>query len=125
MIFVKHKGNFKNVEAVIKGSEKKEFLSNASSYGQMGVDALRLATPKKSGKTADSWIYEIRKNGASVTIGWMNTNVKNGVNIAVLLQNDHATGNGGFVRGIDYINPAMRPVFNSVAEGTWKEVTSQ
>ena len=93
-------------------------------YGQMGVEALRSATPVDSGKTAECWGYEIsvRKEGA--TIHWTNTNQNKGVYIAVILQYGHGTGTGGYVQGIDYINPAIRPVFDKIAEEAWMEVVN-
>lgn len=93
-------------------------------YGQMGVEALRSATPIDSGKTAESWGYEIsvRKEGA--TINWTNTNQNKGVYIAVILQYGHGTGTGGYVQGVDYINPAIRPVFDKIAEEAWMEVVN-
>lgn len=93
-------------------------------YGQMGVDALASATPVDSGTTAESWGYEIsvRKEGA--TIHWTNTNQNKGVYIAVILQYGHGTGTGGYVQGVDYINPAIRPVFDKIAEEAWMEVVN-
>jgi len=89
----------------------------------MGVDALRDATPKDTGKTADSWGYEIIVNNGSASIVWTNSNQNHGVYIAVLIQYGHATRGGGYVQGRDYINPAMRPVFDKIANDAWLEVT--
>lgn len=91
-------------------------------YGQQGVAALAAATPVESGTTANSWSYEIKSSGQSATIYWSNSNVNKGVNIAVILQFGHGTGTGGYVQGRDYINPAMRPVFDKIAEEAWREV---
>ena len=91
-------------------------------YGQQGVAALSAATPVESGTTANSWSYEIKTSGQSATIYWSNSNVNKGVNIAVILQFGHGTGTGGYVQGRDYINPAMRPVFDKIAEEAWREV---
>lgn len=91
-------------------------------YGQQGVAALAAATPVESGTTANSWSYEIKSSGQSATIYWSNSNVNKGVNIAVILQFGHGTGTGGYVQGRDYINPAMRPVFDKIAEEAWMEV---
>lgn len=91
-------------------------------YGQMGIDALKDATPKDTGKTSESWIYEIKRNSNSLSIVWKNTNIVDGVPIAVILQYGHGTRNGGYVKGIDYINPAMAPIFEEIAEEAWKEV---
>ena len=95
-----------------------------SKYGQIGVGALASATPLDSGKTAASWGYEISMSGNSATITWINSNQNQGVNIAVILQYGHGTGTGGYVAGRDYINPAMRPVFDKITEDVWREIQS-
>ena len=100
-------------------------LGELDKYGRMGIQALAEATPKDTGKTASSWKYEIVRSGGSVTIQWFNTNENKGVNIAVILQYGHGTRNGGYVKGRDYINPAIRPVFDEIAESAWKEITSE
>lgn len=92
-------------------------------YGQMGVDALSAATPVDSGVTSSSWRYEIHRSGGTVSLRFLNSNVNEGVNIAVILQYGHGTGTGGWVQGRDYINPALRPVFENMAKEIWKEVT--
>lgn len=97
--------------------------SNFDHYGRSGVEALRAATPVDSGETAQSWGYRVIHTRSGVTIEWYNTNIVDGVNIAVVLQYGHATRNGYFVQGQDYINPALRPVFDQIAEDAWKEVT--
>ena len=91
-------------------------------YGKRGVDALRSATPIDSGLTADSWEYEIEKTANGYGISWNNTNVNKGVKIALLLQYGHGTGTGGFVQGVDYINPALTPIFDELANAAWNEV---
>lgn len=93
-------------------------------YGQLGVQALSLATPLDSGETATSWNYEIEQDGDTITLAWNNTHVNHGVNIAVILQYGHGTGTGGYVVGRDYINPALRPIFDDIADAVWKEVSS-
>lgn len=93
---------------------------NLDKYGRRGVAALSAATPKESGVTANSWEYRVTNN----SIEWYNTNVVDGVNIAIILQYGHATGTGGYVRGYDYINPAIRPVMDEIADEVWREVTS-
>lgn len=93
-------------------------------HARAGVVALANATPVDSGLTASSWTYEIRVSGESATINWVNTNVNKGVNIAVILQYGHGTGTGGYVQGRDYINPAMRPIFDRIAEEAWMEVVN-
>lgn len=92
-------------------------------YGKMGVEALRANTPIDTGSTANSWYYKIERDGKGVTINWLNRNVNKGVVIAVILQYGHGTGNGGYVRGTDYINPAMRNIFQKIADDMWREVT--
>ena len=122
MIKFKVTGDFSKT---LKSMEKlKEFVhkGNLDKYGQMGVDALKQATPRRTGKTAESWDYEIVAENNKVSIYWTNTNINNGVNIAVILQYGHGTRSGRYVQGIDYINPAMKPVFEDIADKAWKEV---
>lgn len=95
-----------------------------SKYGKIGVNALLQATPKDSGVTSQSWNYRIEVNNNNASIVWYNTNVVKGVNIAVILQYGHGTRNGGWVEGTDYINPAMKPIFDKIADQVWKEVTN-
>jgi hypothetical protein len=89
----------------------------------MGVEALASATPVESGQTANSWYYEIERTNTSVTIKFCNSNIQNGVPIAVILQYGHGTGTGGWVTGRDYINPAIQPIFDEIVNKTWGEVT--
>lgn len=96
--------------------------ANLAKYGELGVQALAANTPKDTGQTAGSWYYTIEKSKDSVTISWENRNVHNGVVIAAILQYGHGTGTGGYVRGIDYINPSMKPVFQQIADDAWREV---
>ena len=101
-------------------------LRNArvQSLAQQGVTALQKATPKRSGKTADSWSYEIEDDGNAITIFWTNSNVENYVNIASIIQYGHATRTGGYVEGIDYINPALQPIFEKITNEVWRAVVS-
>lgn len=124
MISITTKGDFKNLDSFLKKMNRKQYLNVLDKYGQIGVSALQNATPKRSGKTAASWSYEIHhdRNGASIV--WTNSNENNGVNIAILIQYGHGTRNGGYVQGIDYINPSLRNVFNDLADAVWREVTS-
>ena len=92
-------------------------------YGKLGVDALASATPIDSGDTASSWTFEVERTGSTYSINWLNNNVKGGVNISIILQTGHGTGTGGYVQGRDYINPAIRPVFDKIANEVWREVT--
>lgn len=124
MIRFKHKGDFKHTESFFKKVRERSYLNTLKKYGQAGVDALASATPKDSGATAAAWSYEIVQTDGGYSIYWSNSNTNNGVNIAVILQYGHGTGTGGYVRGIDYINPAIRPIFDQIADDAWKEVTS-
>ena len=122
-----HKGGFNNLENFLVKSLHISPLVRPilEKYGKRGVEALKEATPKDSGKTADSWVYEIVKDErGNYQIVWSNTNVVDGwANVAVLIQYGHATRGGAYVKGIDYINPAMRPVFEKMAQEVWMEVT--
>lgn len=95
------------------------------SYAQKGVSALSAATPKETGETASSWGYSIEKSHGKTTITWTNSNINEGVNVAVILQYGHGTRNGGYVEGIDYINPALKPVFQEMADAMWKELIQE
>lgn len=92
--------------------------------GRRGVEALSAATPVDTGATSQSWRYEINLDRTRTTLTWLNTNTVNGVNIAIILQYGHGTGTGGYVAGKDYINPAIKPIFDDIANSVWKEVTS-
>lgn len=124
MIVVRHKGSFKHTEKFLKTMSKKQYFQRIEKYAKRGVDALASATPVDSGKTAASWGYEIHTSKTGLEICWTNSNVNKGVPIAILIQYGHGTGTGGYVQGIDYINPALRPIFEQIAEDVWKEVTS-
>lgn len=125
MISFRHKGDFKNTEKLLKKSLGKDYMAVLRQYGQRGASMLSSATPFESGETAASWSYEIIQNENGISICWNNSHVEKGVNIAIILQYGHATRNGGWVQGRDYINPALRPIFDEMAEAAWKEVTSQ
>lgn len=119
-----HKGDFKKTDHFLNKMKRNDYLKILNKYGQIGVRALSNATPVDSGTTAESWNFEIQTNRTGATIYWTNSNINRGVNIAVILQYGHGTGTGGYVQGRDYINPAMRPVFDKIANEAWKEVTS-
>ena len=121
-----HKGNFNHLEAFLAKSLKISPVieSILRKYGKKGVEALTEATPKETGKTSESWKYDIVHENGVYRIVWSNTNTQNGVNIAVLLQYGHATKNGGFVKGVDYVNPAIESIFQNMANEAWKEVTA-
>lgn len=124
MIVIKQSGDFKKLEKFLKKASKMDFFQNLERYAREGVSALASATPIDSGETAASWDYEIRTTKNQVSIYWTNSNVNNGIPIAVLIQYGHGTKNGGYVLGRDYINPAIRPIFDKIADSVWKEVTS-
>lgn len=124
VISFKHKGSFAKTEKLLTKSLGKDYRKILEQYAKQGVEALSNATPIESGETASSWYYEIIQNGSSLSIVWKNSHSNKGVNIAIILQYGHATRNGGYVRGRDYINPALRPIFDKLAEAAWKEVTS-
>lgn len=116
-------GDFSKTERFLNRMKHKDYLNVLDQFGRDGVQALRNATPVDSGTTAESWDYEIHKTRESTEIVWTNSNINNGVTIAVILQYGHGTGTGGYVQGRDYINPAMRPIFDKIAEKAWKAVT--
>lgn len=123
MIVLKNKGDFSKTTNFLKRITKLDYKSILSKYGKMGVDALAKATPIDTGLTASSWSYEIVEDDGGATIYWKNSNVVKGVSIAVILQYGHGTGTGGYVEGVDYINPALRSIFEGIADDAWKEVT--
>lgn len=122
-IRVEMKGSFRKLERWLLGRKKKDPRPILEYYGQAGVDALMQATPVDTGLTAASWYYEIVKENDVWTIRWNNSNIQNGVPIAIILQTGHATGTGGYVQGIDYINPALRDVFKKFSIDIGKEYT--
>ena len=124
MLTVSSTGSFENTEKFLKRMTDKSIFDSLSRFGEEGVQALASATPIKTGETSRSWTYEIEKTSTSWAIIWSNTNVVDGVPIAVLIQVGHGTGTGGDVAGRDYINPALRPVFDRIADSMWKEVTA-
>lgn len=119
-----HKGDFSKTEKFFNSLLKLDYLNVLERYGQAGVAALASATPKDSGLTAASWDYEITHNGKEITIAFTNSNISNGVNIAIILQYGHGTKGGGYVAGRDYINPAIQPIFDKMANEAWREVTN-
>lgn len=124
MIVFNQKGDFSNLTSYLERVKSVIDTSTLDKYGRMGVDALRSVTPVDSGDTANSWRYDIYYNkNESVRIVFSNTNVVDGVPVAILLQYGHGTRNGGFVQGKDYINPAIQPIFDEIAQTAWKEVT--
>ena len=124
-LVIKTSGSFKKTFHFLDKMHGNEYLKGIlEEYGRQGVAALSSATPMDSGETASSWYYEVNINDSTATIDWLNSNVNSGVNIAVIIQMGHGTRNGGYVQGRDYINPAIRPVFDAIADAAWKEVTN-
>lgn len=124
MISLTSKGDFEKTRKYFAKLSQQDQFKSLDRYGEMGVRALAKSTPVDSGLTAASWKYRIIKNGKRPGIEWYNTNVQNGASVAILIQYGHGTGTGGYVQGKDYINPAMRPVFDRIVDQFWKEVTS-
>jgi hypothetical protein len=117
-------GTFKKTDAFFQAMLKKDIYRSLDKYGREGVNALASATPVDSGLTAASWDYRIERKKNSYTIVWTNSHVVDGAPIAILLQYGHGTGTGGYVQGQDYINPAIKPIFDRIANEVWKVVTS-
>lgn len=124
MIVVRHKGDFSKSFRYLERLRETVRLGDLDKYGREGVAALASATPTKTGLTASSWRYEIERTNGSVSINFLNSNIQNGVPIAIILQYGHGTGTGGWVEGRDYINPVIQPIFDKIANDAWKEVTS-
>lgn len=124
MVAIEHKGSFDNTMNFLKWGKKISF-QDLTRFGQEGVDALRSATPRRSGKTAESWYYRIVEDGDEIRLEWLNSNLGQGwAPIALFIQYGHGTRTGGYVQGIDYINPALKPIFDKIADRAWKEVAS-
>lgn len=124
MIEINDSGSFKNTLAYLERLKRGDMYRDLERYAQMGTNALSSATPRDTGETANSWSHKITRKGDSVTIAWLNRNENAGANIAILLQYGHGTGTGGYVEGQDYINPAMKPIFDQIAEGVWRRMTN-
>jgi hypothetical protein len=122
MITIDGRGDYSATEAWLKKLGKDDIFATLGRYGDVGVAALQAATPRDSGQTAGSWYYEIKKDGRSYSIIWGNHYVVSGTPVAVLLQHGHGTGTGGYVAGRDFINPALRPIFDRIATEAWEAV---
>ena len=122
MIVFRHKGDFSKTKRYMEKARKAIRLDNLDKYGREGVAALASATPVDTGVTARSWYYKITNKNGSVRISFYNSNIQNGVPIAIILQYGHGTNNGGWVQGRDYINPAVRPIFDEIVNKAWREV---
>ena len=123
MVSFRQKGDFSALTRYLEKAKKGAHLKDLERYGQEGVAALAPATPVDSGLTARSWFYKIERKKGSATISFHNSNIQNGVPIAIILQYGHGTRNGGWVQGRDYINPAIQPIFDKLANEAWREVT--
>lgn len=121
-VTLKSKGNFKKTYSFLEKAKEALNLGMLDKYGRMGVEALEAATPVDTGRTAASWYYKIEREPGSkdVSLSFFNSNIQNGIPIAIILQYGHGTANGGYVKGIDYINPALGPVFEKLADEAWK-----
>lgn len=123
MISFRQKGDFSKLTRYLEKAKETVKLGDLDKYGREGVSALASATPRDTGLTAQSWYYKIENRNGSATISFHNSNIQNGVPIAIILQYGHGTRNGGWVQGRDYINPVIRPLFDKIANDAWKEVT--
>ena len=123
MIKFKQKGDFSKLTTYLQRAKRAVKLSDLDKYGKEGVTALASVTPVDSGLTASSWYYRIKQTNGSIAIEFLNSNIQNGVPIAIILQYGHGTGNGGWVEGRDYINPAIQPIFDKIRDNAWREVT--
>lgn len=125
VVQMSEKGDFKKTFKFLKAMKEKKFLSNLNKYGERGVQLLSENTPRDTGLTASSWYYKIEDDGETLTLTWYNSNVKKDYfNVALMLQYGHATKNGGWIEGIDYINPALKPLFDEMEKDIWEEVKS-
>ena len=122
MITLKATGDFSKTKTWLFKNYRRDFKHKIEYYAKLGVDALSSATPVDTGNTAASWGYKIDYKQDSITVTWTNDNINDGVPIAIILQYGHATGWGGYVRGRNYINPAIKPIFEEIADSIWKEV---
>ena len=123
MIKVTHKGDFNHIERFFNRVLRRDYLNILADYCELGVAALREATPTESGETAESWGYEIERGDGTITVWFTNSHENNGVNIAVLLIYGHGTRNGGYVQGNDFVTPALQPIFQDLADKMWREGT--
>ena len=124
MITMSSSGSFSNLERFLNKAENLDIRSVLETGGKMGVDALSNATPVDSGLARTSWSYEVQITAAGYSLVWTNDNVENGFPVVIMLQYGHGTGTGGYVRGRDFINPAIKPIFDKIANDIWKAVTT-
>lgn len=124
MFALSSRGSFKKTLNFLDKLKNQEMWNDLDRYGQMGVDALSRATPRETGLTANSWDYEVIRGRHESGIAWLNRNINDGANVAILLQYGHGTGTGGFVQGEDYINPSIKPVFDTISDEIWRRITT-
>ena len=124
MISFRQKGDFSKLDRYFEKLREAAKIGVLDKYGRAGVKALSSATPTRTGVTAASWSYKINRKNGNVSLDFYNSNINKGVPIAIIIQYGHGTGTGGWVEGIDYINPAIQPLFKQLADDAWKEVTS-
>lgn len=124
MVSFSTSGSFDKTEKFLHSMQRLDVSSIVKSAAQRGVNALANATPQDSGLASSSWGYVIEQKRGSIMIGWTNSDVENGFPVALMIQYGHGTGTGGYIQGKDYINPAMRPIFDEIADTVWKAVTS-
>ena len=123
ILSISHKGSFKKTKSFFEKIKSKQIYKSLDKYGLEGVAALAASTPVDTGLTASSWSYEVVMTDTQVAINWKNSNVSDGVPVAIIIEYGHVTATGGWVEGIDYINPALQPIFNKILKDVWKEVT--
>ena len=123
MITITQKGDFHKLDNFMERLKNVIHVGELDKYGRRGVEILKAATPVDSGQTANSWYYKIDRSEGQVVIGFYNSHINDGVNIAIILQYGHATGTGGWVEGRDYINPSLAPLFDKIADDAWDEIT--
>lgn len=123
MVTFRQKGDFSKLTRFLERAKEAVHIGTLDKYGREGVATLASVTPIDSGLTASSWYYTIEQKDGSARINFLNSNIQNGVPIAIILQYGHATGTGGWVEGRDYINPAIQPLFEKITNEAWKEVT--
>lgn len=123
MISFEQKGDFKNLTSFLERVKGAVHVSNLDEFGKRGVAALSAATPVDTGATASMWSYKIERQGDTVSINFCNDNINDNVPIAIILQYGHGTKGGGYVQGRDYINPAVQPIFDEIANKAWREVS--
>lgn len=123
IIKVKHKGSFKHFERFSHRVLHQDYLDILKVYADQGLQALRDATPENTGATADAWDYVIETGNGMTSLSYTNSHEENGLNVVILLVYGHGTRNGGYVQGIDFVSPALEPIFRDLADAMWKEVT--